>query len=89
MLHIPPTNSLLLTAKQEPYKKAHLLTKNTEEFSRKSLEKKGPAGRKNKTERVIRLGRRTREAIVKWSQMTALRFQTRGVGGGGGTGDLD
>ena len=33
MLHIPPTNCLLLTAKQEPYKKAYLLTKNIEEFS--------------------------------------------------------
>ena len=28
MLHIPPTNLLLLAAKQEPYKKAYLLTKN-------------------------------------------------------------
>ena len=36
MLHIPPTNLLLLTAKQEPYKKAYLLTKNIEEFSRTS-----------------------------------------------------
>ena len=44
MLHIPPTNCLL-TAKQEPYKKAYLLMKNIEEFSGKSLEK-GPAGRK-------------------------------------------
>ena len=35
MLHIPPTNCLLLTAKQEPYKKAYLLTKNIE-FSGKS-----------------------------------------------------
>ena len=40
MLHTPPTNSLLLTAKQEPYKKAYLLTKNTEEFSGKSLEER-------------------------------------------------
>ena len=38
MLHIPPTNLLLLAAKQEPYKKAYLLTKNIEEFCRKSLE---------------------------------------------------
>ena len=37
MLHIPPTNCLLLTAKQEPYKKAYLLTKNIEEFSGKGL----------------------------------------------------
>ena len=29
MLHISLTNLLLLTAKQEPYKKAYLLTKNT------------------------------------------------------------
>ena len=30
------------------------------------------------TDRVIRLGRRTREEIVKRNQMTALRFQTGG-----------
>ena len=29
----------------------------------------------NKTERVTGLGRRTREEIAKWNQMTALRFQ--------------
>ena len=38
MLHIPPTNLLLIAAKQEPYKKAYLLMKNTEEFSGKSSE---------------------------------------------------
>ena len=32
----------------------------------------------DKTERVRGLGRRTREEIVKWNQMTALRFQTAG-----------
>ena len=37
-LHIPPTNLLLLAAKQEPYKKVYLLTKNIEEFSEKSSE---------------------------------------------------
>ena len=31
-----------------------------------------------KEERVIGLGKRTREEIVKWNQMTALRFQARG-----------
>ena len=47
MLHIPPTNLFLLAAKQEPYKKASLLTKNTEEFSGKqSFKKNGSAGRK-------------------------------------------
>ena len=41
-------------------------------------EKKGPAGRNDKTERVTGLGRRTREEIARWNQMTALRFQTGG-----------
>ena len=69
MLHIPPTNFLLLAgsflllygSKQEPYKflkkKANRLTKNIEEFSGKSIEEK--------TERVTGLGRRTREEIAK------------------------
>ena len=34
--------------------------------------------KKDKTERVLRPGRRTREEIVKWNQMTAMRFQTGG-----------
>ena len=38
MLHIPPTNLLLLAPKQKPYKKVYLLTKNIEEFSHKSSE---------------------------------------------------
>ena len=42
------------------------------------VQKKGPACRKNKIERVTGLGRRTREEIAKWNQMTALRFQTGG-----------
>ena len=32
----------------------------------------------DKTERVTGLGRRTREEIAKWNQMTTLRFQTGG-----------
>ena len=51
-LHIPPTNLLLLTAKQEPNKNAYLLTKNIEEFSRKSLEERASRQKKirqNKT----------------------------------------
>ena len=78
MLHIPPTNCLLLTAKQEPYKIAYLLTKNIEEFSGKSLEERASRQENDKTERVTGLGRRTREEIAKWNQMTALRFQTGG-----------
>ena len=46
MLHIPPTNLLLLAAKHEPYNKAYLLMKNTEEFSGKSSEER--ASRQNK-----------------------------------------
>ena len=65
MLHIPPTNCLLLTAKQEPYKKAYLLTKNIEEFSGKKLRRKGQQAEKVKAERVTGLGRRTREEKVK------------------------
>ena len=38
----------------------------------------GQQAEKGKTERVIGLGRRTREEVVKWNQMTALRFQTGG-----------
>ena len=43
------------------------------------VQKKGSAGRKkDKIERVIGLGRGTRQEITKWNQMTALRFQTGG-----------
>ena len=79
MLHIPPTNILLLAAKREPSKKAYLLTKNVE-FSEEKFRRidQQAEGKKDKTERVTGLGRRTREEIVKWNQMTALRFQTGG-----------
>ena len=50
MLHIPPTNILLLTAKQEPYKKAYLLMKNIEEFAGKNSEER--ASWQKKIERV-------------------------------------
>ena len=55
MLHIPPTNLLLLAAKQEPYKKSYLFMKNIEEFSGKSSEKR--TSRKSSD----RKGNRTRE----------------------------
>ena len=44
MLHIPPIN-LVLDAKQEPYKEAYLLTKNTKNFLEK-VQENGPAGSK-------------------------------------------
>ena len=77
-LHIPPTNLLLLAAKQEPCKKAYLLTKNIEEFSGKKFSRKGQQKKKDKAERVTGLGSRTREEIAKRNQMTALRFRTGG-----------
>ena len=70
MLHIPLTNLLLLTAKQEPYKKAFLLTKNIEEFSGKFFRRKGQQAEKDKTERVTGLGRRTREETAFTLEVT-------------------
>ena len=78
MLHIPPINVLLLAAKQEPYRKAYLLTRTISEFSRKSSGEWTSRKKKDKTERAIGPGRRTRKEIVKWNQMIALRFQTGG-----------
>ena len=48
--------------------------KNTEDFSGKKLRRMDQQTEKDKTEKVTGLGRRTREEIVKWNQMTALRF---------------
>ena len=56
---------LLLTAKQKPYKKAYLLTKNIEDFFFKKFRRKGQQAEEDKTERVTGLGRRTREEISK------------------------
>ena len=67
------------TEKKE--KRAHFLTKNTEESSGERNQENGPVGRKKKrrkTERAMRVSRRTGVETVKWNQMTALRFQTGG-----------
>ena len=80
-LHIPPTNLLLLAPKQEPYKKANLLMKNTEEFSGKKfsrMDQQAAVQEKDKTRRATGLGRRTRKEKVKQNQVKALRFQTGG-----------
>ena len=42
------------------------------------MRRKGQQAENDKTERVTGLGRRTREEIAQWNQMTALRFQTGG-----------
>ena len=58
MLHIAPTNLHLLAAKQEPYKKAYLLTKNIEEFSGKNS---GEWTSKQKKKQKDRKSNRTRQ----------------------------
>ena len=65
MLHIPPTNLLLLAAKQGPYRKTFLLTKIIEEFSGKSSAEWTSRQKKDKKERVKGLGRRTRDSKVE------------------------
>ena len=45
-------------------------------FLEKKFRRMGQQAEKDQTERVIGPGRRPREEIVKWNQMTALRFQT-------------
>ena len=81
MLHIPLTNLLLEAVKQESYKKAYLFMKNIEEFSGKSSEERTSRQKKIRyDERVTRLGRRTREEIAKWNQMTTLRTHGSCVG---------
>ena len=77
MLHIPPTNLLLLAAKQEPYKKPISQRKIFNNFLEK-VQKKGPADRKRSDRKGNRTRQKKREQIAKWHQMTALRFQTGG-----------
>ena len=78
MLHIQPTNCLLLTTKQEPYKKSLSLNKKYWRIFWKKFRRKGQQAENDKTERVTGLGRRTREEIAKWNQMAALSFQRGG-----------
>ena len=42
------------------------------------MRRQGQQAENDKTKRVTGLGRRTREEIAKWNQMTALKFQTGG-----------
>ena len=80
MLQIPPTNLLLLAAKLEPYNKP-FFGQNIEKFSGKQSGEWASRQKKkeeDKTERVTGLCRRTRDKIVKWNQMTTMKFQTKG-----------
>ena len=78
MLHIPPINYHFPAAKEEPYEKAYLLTKNIKEFSREKSGERASRQKEKKDKKSKGSGRRPREAIVKWNQVTALRFQTGG-----------
>ena len=42
------------------------------------MRRKGQQAENDKTERLTGLGRRLRQEIAKWNQMTALTFQTGG-----------
>ena len=71
-------------AQQEPYKKAQLLTKIAGEFStNKSGEWTISREMTRQSKRTGRKNERMREAIGQRNQMTALRFQKGGKGGGG------
>ena len=65
MLHIPPTNCLLLTAKQQQYKKSLSLNEKYSRIFWKKFRRKGQQAENDMTERVTGLGRRTREEIAK------------------------
>ena len=78
MPHIPSTNLLPLAAEQEPYKKRLPLNERYWRIFWKKFRRKDQQAEKDQIEKVTVLGRRTREEIAKWNQMTALRFQTGG-----------
>ena len=64
MLYIPMTNIVLLAAKQEPYKKKPIFQRKVLKNFWERSQENGSAGRrrkKDRTERVRELGRRTRE----------------------------
>ena len=52
--------------------------KNIGRIFRKKFSRMDQQAGKRQKKRVLGPGRRTREEIVKWNQMTALRFQTGG-----------
>ena len=60
-------------------KKAYLLTKNTGRIFWKKFSRMNQQAEKKDDRKSTRTRQKNeREEIVKWNQMTALRFQTRG-----------
>ena len=68
------------TAKQEPYKKAHLLTKNTEEFSGKTSEERNSRQKK----RYDRKSNRTRQKNKRGNRKVESNDSPEIPEGGGG-----
>ena len=83
MLHIQPTNLLLLAGKQEPYKKkAYLLTKTIEEFCGKSSrEWASRQKKKDKTETAAGVGRGDRTVEPNDSPEIPDRRETSDIPG--------
>ena len=76
MLHRPPTNLLLLAAKQESHKKAYLLMKNIEEFLGK-VQKKGPTGRKRSDRKGNRTMQKNKRGDIKVESNDSTETQDR------------
>ena len=60
MLHTLPTNCVLLTAKQEPCKKACLLTKNIGRIFWKKFRRKGQQAEKDKDRKGNKTGQKNK-----------------------------
>ena len=78
LLHIPPTNLLLLAAKQEPYPKKSLsFKKKIEEFSWKNVQENGPAGRKRSDRKSNRTRQKTKRGDSKVESNDSLEIPDR------------
>ena len=76
MLQIPPTNLLLLVAKQEPYKKSLSLNQIYWRIFWKKLRRKGQQAENNKTERVTGLGRYNSPSCTRFSERSYHLYKT-------------
>ena len=97
MLHRPPTNLVLLAAKEETYQNACLLTKNIEDFffsfGGKQVRRMGQQTGKRQDRKSNGSRQRNKRGASKVDQMTALRCYTggdgvSGTGGEGGISDI-
>ena len=79
MLHTQPTNHHLLAAKQEPYQKAQLFTKNIEDFleENKSQENR-PAGRKQEDRKRNGSRQKNKRGVSKVESNDSPKIPDRG-----------